>query len=168
MTKTGKGGLISFSVFLLVTLAGLFLPLHGPASADTTTGPGSEVVILSDSKGAIKRHSFEVEVVDTPKSRAKGLMYRQYLAPEHGMLFVFDQVRDQSFWMQNTYIPLDMIFIKENGEIRHIHHHAKPHDETHIHSRGPVKAVLEINAGISRELGIRPGDKVRHKVFELQ
>jgi uncharacterized membrane protein (UPF0127 family) len=107
-------------------------------------------------------HAFTVEVVDTPEGRQRGLMYRTSLAPDAGMLFDFQTSEDVSFWMMNTYIPLDMIFIRDDGTIANIHVNAVPHDPTGIPSEGPVRFVLEIPGGRSVELGIKAGDKVEH------
>ena len=105
---------------------------------------------------------FNVEVVDTPESRAQGLMFRTSLAPDAGMLFDFKESRQVSFWMQNTMIPLDMLFIRHDGTIANIHVNAKPLDPTSIPSDGPVEFVLEIAGGRSVELGIKAGDTVLH------
>jgi hypothetical protein len=107
-------------------------------------------------------HAFTVEVVDTPETRAQGLMYRQELADDAGMLFDFREERPVSFWMRNTFIPLDMLFIEADGTIRNIHANARPHDTTSIPSDGPVQFVLEIPGGRSEELGIAAGDMVEH------
>lgn len=107
-------------------------------------------------------HAFTVEIVDTPETRAKGLMYRQELADDAGMLFDFKEERPVSFWMRNTYIPLDMLFIEADGTVLNIHVNARPHDTTSIPSAGPVQFVLEIPGGRSTELGIEAGDTVSH------
>ncbi|WP_343030729.1 DUF192 domain-containing protein [Devosia marina] len=107
-------------------------------------------------------HAFTVEVVDTPETRAQGLMYRQELADDAGMLFDFREERPVSFWMRNTFIPLDMLFIEADGTILNIHANARPHDTTSIPSDGPVQFVLEIPGGRSEELGIAAGDVVEH------
>lgn len=107
-------------------------------------------------------HAFTVEVVDTPETRAQGLMYRQELADDAGMLFDFREERPVSFWMRNTFIPLDMLFIEADGTILNIHANARPHDTTSIPSDGPVQFVLEIPGGRSEELGIAAGDMVEH------
>ena len=107
-------------------------------------------------------HAFTVEVVDTPETRAQGLMYRQELADDAGMLFDFQEERPVSFWMRNTFIPLDMLFIKADGTNLNIHVNARPHDTTSIPSEGPVQFVLEIPGGRSDELGIAAGDTVEH------
>jgi uncharacterized membrane protein (UPF0127 family) len=107
-------------------------------------------------------HPFTVEVVDTPETRAKGLMYREALAPDAGMLFDFKETRPVSFWMSNTLIPLDMIFITAEGMVANIHANARPRDLTSIPSDGPVMFVLEIPGGRAKELGLAAGDRVVH------
>ncbi|SMQ63419.1 hypothetical protein SAMN06295905_0812 [Devosia lucknowensis] len=113
-------------------------------------------------QSATGNHEFTVELVDTPESRAQGLMYRQELADDAGMLFDFKEERPVSFWMRNTYIPLDMIFIEADGTVLNVHVNARPHDTTSIPSAGPVQFVLEIPGGRSVELGIEAGDQVSH------
>lgn len=110
--------------------------------------------------------NFTVEIADTDAERAKGLMFRQDLAPDAGMLFDFGQERETSFWMQNTYIPLDMVFIAADGEVKNIHVNARPMDTTAIPSDGPVRFVLEIAGGRSREIGLAPGDRLEHDRVE--
>jgi len=105
-------------------------------------------------------HQFEVEVAATPESRSQGLMYRTELADDAGMLFVFERPAEVGFWMRNTFIPLDMIFIDRRGRIVRIHPMAEPHDETLISSGQPVTHVLEINGGLAAELGIEPGQRM--------
>ena len=107
-------------------------------------------------------HAFNVEVVDTPESRAKGLMFREELADDAGMLFDFKQEREVSFWMSNTLIPLDMIFVGADGVVKTIHVNARPQDLTSIPSQVPVQFVLEIPGGRTEELGIKPGDTMEH------
>lgn len=118
----------------------------------------SRLVINTDSGS----HTFSVEVVDTPETRAKGLMYRQDLADDAGMLFDFKEEREVSFWMMNTFIPLDMIFIGADGVVETVHVNARPHDPTSIPSQVPVQFVLEIPGGRSAEIGLQPGDTVEH------
>ena len=107
-------------------------------------------------------HVFTVEVVDTPETRAQGLMYRQELADDAGMLFDFEAERPVSFWMQNTFIPLDMIFIGADGVVKNVHVNARPHDPTSIPSEGPVRFVLEIPGGRSQAIDLKAGDRVEH------
>ncbi|GHA10205.1 hypothetical protein GCM10007989_00390 [Devosia pacifica] len=106
--------------------------------------------------------TFNVEVVDTPESRAQGLMYRENLADDAGMLFDFKGEQRVSFWMMNTLIPLDMIFIGADGVVRNVHVNARPQDPTSIPSDGPVQFVLEIPGGRSEEIGLEAGDTVEH------
>lgn len=107
-------------------------------------------------------YEFSVEVVDTPESRAKGLMYVTELADDAGMLFDFKEERPVSFWMRNTFIPLDMIFVGTDGVVRNVHANARPHDPTGIPSDGPVQFVLEIPGGRAAEIGLQAGDTMEH------
>ncbi len=111
-----------------------------------------------------KTHAFRVEVVDTPDRRAIGMMFRKTIKKNFGMLFIFDDTeeRPHAFWMKNTLIPLDIVFIHKDGKINHIHPEAQPHDLTLIPSQGPVHSVLEIKGGRAARLGIKPGDTVHH------
>ncbi len=137
----------------MAALVVVTLPLAACTSADET-----QLSIQS----ATGEHTFTVEVVDTTETRAQGLMYRQELADDAGMLFDFKQERPVSFWMRNTFIPLDMLFIEADGTVLNIHVNARPHDTTSIPSAGPVQFVLEIPGGRSVELGIEAGDQVTH------
>ena len=110
-------------------------------------------------------HSFSVEVVDNDADRAKGLMFRKSLPEGTGMLFDFKTEQDVAFWMKNTYIPLDMIFIRADGRILRIAENAEPMSTRQIPSGGPVLAVLEVIAGTARKLGIAAGDRVAHPIF---
>lgn len=108
-----------------------------------------------------REHRFTVEVASTSEQQAMGLMFRTKLAPDRGMIFPFDPPRDASFWMRNTLIPLDMIFIRADGSIANIAENTVPYSEEPVLSDGPVAGVLEIPGGRSIELGIKPGDKVK-------
>ena len=130
------------------------LALAAPALADE-----SRLVL----HGASGDHQFHVDVVDTPESRAQGLMFVTELADDAGMLFDFKEERPVSFWMMNTFIPLDMIFVGADGVIKTIHVNARPHDTTSIPSQVPVQFVLEIPGGVSEKLGIKPGDTMEHE-----
>ncbi len=111
---------------------------------------------------------FHIELAVTDTQQEKGLMERSSMPDDAGMLFVFDDVAKRAFWMKDTLIPLDLLFIAEDGTVTHIHHMAKPLDLTRITSEGPVKSVLEINGGLSDVLGISEGDKIIHPVFRNQ
>lgn len=105
---------------------------------------------------------FRVEVADTPEERSQGLMHRESLASSAGMLFVYDRPQRVSFWMQNTLIPLDMIFMDTTGTVTRIHENAVPQDRTSIPGGDDVQFVLEINGGMSGLLGITEGSEMRH------
>jgi len=108
-------------------------------------------------------YKFEVEIVTTPEGRERGLMFRKALGPNAGMLFIYPSEKPVSFWMKNTLIPLDMLFLKTDGSIAHIAHDAVPMDETPIDSGAPVKAVLEVKGGTAEALGIKEGDRVEYR-----
>jgi uncharacterized protein len=119
-----------------------------------------------DIRGPGGTHSFQVEVMRNDEQRAKGLMFRQYLPEDRGMLFDFDREQLVTMWMRNTFIPLDMVFIKADGTVHHIHERARPQDETTISSQGNVRFVLEINGGQASKLGLKAGDKVIHGLIK--
>ena len=108
---------------------------------------------------------FEVELAITPAQQSQGLMYRRDMAPKAGMLFVYNRPQPLSFWMKNTFIPLDMIFIAADGRILNIRQRTVPHSLAPVRSKGDALAVLELNGGTTSRLGIKPGDRVRHDVF---
>ncbi|KQP05394.1 DUF192 domain-containing protein [Methylobacterium sp. Leaf93] len=115
------------------------------------------------SKGT--RHSFSVEVMRDDESRSRGLMFRRSMPPEHGMLFDFRKVERVAMWMKNTYLPLDMLFIRPDGSIARIATNTEPLSTKVIPSGEPVLAVLELNAGTTAKLGIKAGDRVEHAMF---
>jgi uncharacterized membrane protein (UPF0127 family) len=104
---------------------------------------------------------FEVEVADTATERSVGLMHRDHLAARSGMLFIYPSLQAASFWMRNTQISLDMLFVDHRGIVRHIHHRAEPLDETFIFGGDSVLAVLEINGGLANDRGITVGSQVQ-------
>ena len=110
-------------------------------------------------------HTFTVEMALTPEEQAKGLMFRRELPEGEGMLFDFHHEQPASFWMKNTYVSLDMIFIRGDGTILKIAENTVPLSEALVQSGGPVRAVLEVVAGTARKLGIAPGDRVAHPIF---
>ena len=105
-------------------------------------------------------HRFTVEIARTAQEQATGLMNRASLAPDRGMVFPFEPPRDASFWMKNTLIPLDMIFVRADGSIANIEANTVPLSLDPMSSAGPVRAVLEIAGGRAAELGIKAGDTV--------
>ncbi|WP_260004016.1 DUF192 domain-containing protein [Leisingera caerulea] len=118
-----------------------------------------------DLRGAWGQAAFEVEIADSEAERAQGLMFREELPSGAGMLFVYDQPQPAAFWMKNTLIPLDIIFLDELGRVTSVHENAVPGDLTPIPGGDRVFAVLEINGGLARRYGISAGTQMRHQIF---
>ncbi len=151
---------------LVLALFALFA-LPALAAEDETALPPvdfgpAEPLRIDTHNGAV---DLKVQIADTDEERARGLMYRQALADDEGMLFDFKSPQKVSFWMKNTLIPLDMIFIAADGHIASIARNARPRSLRHIPSGVPVLAVLEIGGGRARKLGIERGDMVHHALF---
>lgn len=119
------------------------------------------VIVTKDGK----RHDFNVEMALTEAQQTVGLMFRKTVAPDGGMLFVWDSPRDSTMWMRNTVSALDMVFINTDGTIRRVAENTVPESLAIIESRGPVKATLELAAGTAKRLDIRAGDKVEQRIF---
>lgn len=136
-------------------------PAHNnvQAPAARVSPAGMDVVTLSVESGG-RRHDFNVEMARTAAQQEHGLMERRALAPDAGMLFPFDPPQPASFWMRDTFIPLDMIFIRPDGTIARVAANAVPLSETPIVVAEPITAVLELRGGRAAELGIRAGDRV--------
>jgi len=122
-----------------------------------------DAVILEGAWGSAR---FTVEIADDPGERARGLMNREALPSSAGMLFIYPEPQALSFWMRNTLIELDMLFIDATGTVRHIHHRAQPLDETPIFGGTALTHVLEINGGLSEQMGITEGTVLRHPSFD--
>ena len=112
---------------------------------------------LLEFRGTCGRACFAVRIADTPNTRAQGLMHIDHMPNDQGMLFVYQEPMSVSFWMKNTKIPLDMIFLSTKGRVDHIHSNAKPFDHTIIHGGSDIQYVVEINGGISEKLGLSIG-----------
>jgi len=110
--------------------------------------------------------AIDVEVAETEDQRALGLMYRTSLGDKRGMFFPYPKAEELTMWMRNTYIPLDMVFIRADGTVHRIERRTEPLSERIIASGGPVTAVLELAGGAAERLGVAPGDTVRHKHFK--
>ncbi len=121
-----------------------------------------------DLRGPWGQVRFSVEVVDTPETRAQGLMHRPSMPKRSGMLFIYEMPQRVAFWMKNTLIPLDMIFVGADGVVSHIHKNALPGDLTPIPGGDKVLVVLEVNAGIVESYGISVGSEMRHEVFSKE
>jgi uncharacterized membrane protein (UPF0127 family) len=130
-------------------------PADAPAG-QAQTGLRQMLLTIASANGV---HRFTVDVAATPEQQETGLMFVKHLAPDRGMIFPYDPPQEVAFWMHNTLIPLDMVFIRADGTIARIAN-AKALDETPVPSGEPVAAVLEIAGGRAAQLGIAPGDKV--------
>ncbi|UWQ76615.1 DUF192 domain-containing protein [Leisingera sp. M658] len=121
----------------------------------------------ADLRGDWGQAGFTVEIAATEAERAQGLMFREDLPRGAGMLFVYDSPQPAAFWMKNTLIPLDIIFLNEHGLVTSVHENAVPGDLTPIPGGDAVFAVLEINGGLARKYGIAAGSQMRHEIFSL-
>lgn len=124
-------------------------------------GAPEALKIVSDTS----THDFSVEIADTAEKQTRGLMYRDVIDPDKGMLFEYAEQGVLSIWMKNTAVPLDIIFIRKNGKILKIEHSATPYSLRSISSEATVAGVLELAGGRALELGIMPGDEVKHPFF---
>ena len=141
----------------------LLVPLTRGADAQAPglVFPKSELWIVSGDK----RHHFTIEFADNDERRMTGLMFRPRMAADAGMLFDFKRDAPVSMWMKNTLVSLDMVFIDADGTIKTIAERTVPHSLATVSSNVPVRATLELAAGVTEKLNIRVGDKVRHKLF---
>ena len=124
--------------------------------------PRLETVEIVTMRG---RPRFQVEIAATRAEQERGLMFRKSLEPDRGMLFTYAKPQRVAYWMKNTLIPLDILYIAPNGRILSIARNARPHDETPLASGGLVLGVLELAGGRAAQLGILPGDRVLHRIF---
>lgn len=159
----GRGrGLLRRTALLLGALASCLLAqLLGPALVEVAAAPENPTgqVTLETATG---RHTFSVEIADDVASRALGLMYREELAPDAGMLFLHERPMLLAFWMRDTSIPLDIIFISEEGRVLNIIERAKPFSTDPLPSQGPALAALEVLGGTAERIGLKPGDRVHY------
>jgi len=144
----------------------LIFALFTPSLAFAQDRPdfAMDTLVIETGKGA--RHEFEIELAVTPEERAYGLMFLKDMAANRGMLFDYGQRQRISMWMKDTFVPLDMLFIKENGEISRVVERTTPRSLKAIHSHARVRAVLEIRGGTAERLSIAEGDRVVHEIFE--
>lgn len=157
-----------FSITALVLLA-LSAPLHAqwrnasePAPLDLSSYPKAELQV--DSRG--QKHRFDVWIADTPERQRQGLMWVRDLPSNQGMLFINDRARLSSFWMKNTYIPLDMLFVDARGKIVAIFENVPPLTLDPVGPDVPVKAILELRGGEAAKRSIQIGDQLRHPAFD--
>jgi uncharacterized membrane protein (UPF0127 family) len=146
----------------MLVMAGLVVALAATVARAELQGFERDELTIESRAGT---HHFSVEVAVTPQQRGQGLMFRERLPAESGMLFVYPAEQMISMWMKNTLIPLDMLFIAEDGRIIHIAERAIPGSTATISSGQPARAVLELNGGTAARLDIAPGDRVLHETF---
>jgi len=150
---------------LATALCLLVLAACGPRHETGTPQPRLAVEPLSIETAGGKTIELQVEIADTEPKRQAGLMFRPPVPKGEGMLFIFDQPAERSFWMKNTPEPLDILYISAGGRIISIARKTKPWSEEPIPSHGPALGALEIAGGRSAELGVAEGDRVRHRIF---
>lgn len=148
---------LTLVLFALLAL----MPAAGSSAQDAPLSKIEPLTIATEDDAVM----FTVEIADTEELRARGLMFRQRLPEDRGMLFDFQEPRPVSMWMKNTYIPLDMLFIRKDGTIAYIAENTVPQSLEAVGISEPVLAVLELAAGVTRKHGIRAGDKVYHRLF---
>jgi len=154
-----------FLVLFIMTPLLALTACEGEALSSESKEAAQGVNLLQIQTQSGKLYDFDAELALTPQQQAKGLMNRTSMPENKGMLFYMGNEAERGFWMKNTLISLDIIFIKSDGTIHHIHHKAIPHDLTRIPSNGPVAGAFEINGGVAKRLGIKAGDKVIHPFF---
>lgn len=160
---TGRFPLARRGFLACLRLLALCALLAAGAAADAASISFEESLLTIDA--AEDQFEFQVELAVSPAQRSQGLMFRESLDEDRGMLFDFGRPQRASMWMRNTYVALDMLFIDADGRITQIAANTQPLSDAVIASREPVRAVLELKGGISAKLGIEPGDKVIHPLF---
>ncbi len=148
--------------FLIALLLGLVLTLPTLSIAEEISFETTPLSIITSDGN---RHDFTVEIAATQAQRARGLMFREELAADQGMLFDYQRDLQASMWMKNTLIPLDMLFIDRNGIIKNLRERTVPHSLEPVQAKSRVRGVLELAGGTVSRLGIRPGDRVLHPIF---
>ena len=145
----------------LIALVGCLFVLESRHAVSDTIFPQSEILIVSKSG----EHKFVVDVATTMAQRQVGLMYRKKMARNRGMMFDFGEEQLIAMWMKNTLIPLDMLFVDKTGRILQIERATTPLSLETIAGRRPAMSVIELNAGLTAELGISEGDQIMHNIF---
>ena len=152
------GGLGRRAVVAALLMGALFAGETAPVLAAVRL----EVLEIVTAKGRVR---FQVEIAASHAEQERGLMFRKALAADRGMLFTYARPQPVAYWMKNTLIPLDIIFIAPDGRVLSIARNAQPHSETPIASGGRVLGVLELSGGRAAQLGLLPGDRVLHRIF---
>lgn len=154
-----RAAMVPFALLLL-----LFLP--GAAAAQTQPSVTFDKTDIAIETAAGDHHVFEVELAVRREQFGQGLMFRREMAEDAGMLFILPRPQTLNMWMKNTYLPLDMLFLNNAGEIVKIAERTVPLSTDRIPSGRPVKGVLEVNAGTAERLGLAVGDRVLHPAFQ--
>jgi uncharacterized membrane protein (UPF0127 family) len=152
--RAGARWAVPFAMSLALVASGL----AGPAEAIRR-----ETLKLHTARG---EHVINVEITETPEEKALGLMFRTSLADNAGMLFFYETPQEVTMWMRNTYIPLDMVFIRSDGIVHRIEAWTQPFSETIVSSGANVSACLELAGGAAERMGLKPGDRVEHPLFK--
>ncbi len=151
------------AAMLLVSATAIYTNLTSKFTEAVAKSPdGLETLTIVTASGP---HPFQVEVMRTDEERGRGLMERRFMPADRGMLFDFHREEPVAMWMKNTYIPLDMVFIRKDGTVQRIAERTEPLSERTIESGAPVLGVLELNGGAASQIGLKPGDKVQHPLF---
>jgi len=153
--------IFGFKIAAVLVVSQLLFPL--PLNAQQDVGFAEDVLQIKSASGDI--FEFNIELAESPEQKSRGLMYRREMGADEGMLFLYRRDQVVTMWMANTFLPLDMLFIERDGTIARIQANTLPQSREVISSRKRVRAVLELNAGTARKLGIAPGDKVLYERF---
>jgi uncharacterized protein len=159
----GSEGSSGCAPVLRAFVLALAILVFGVVTSSRSRSADFSSLVIATASGV---HTFQVEIAADEASREKGLMYRRYMPANRGMLFEFEGEAPVAFWMKNTYIPLDIIFIGRDGAVKRIAANAEPLSEAVIPSGSPAIAVLELNGGVAASIGLSVGDKVRHPFFK--
>lgn len=157
----GRAALVAALLLLGTVFVHMALPITGPQAVAQKSMQRDTLKLIT----ATGAHAFEIEVAETDEQKARGLMFRRTLEPNTGMLFPYSPPQEITMWMKNTYISLDMVFIKADGSVLRVATGTEPFSEKVIASEGDAVAVLEVIAGTAARIGIKPGDKVEHRLF---
>jgi uncharacterized protein len=159
------GVALAFGMVVYSAMGSGLSPFVSPAMAQSATAPRIEsVTLVTESTSTF----VTAEIADTDETRARGLMFRHRLPDGHGMLFDFVKPRPVSMWMKDTYMPLDMFFVRADGTIAAIAENTVPKSLDTISVQEPVKAVLELAGGAARKYGIKVNDRVVHRLFDAK
>lgn len=160
---TLRDGRAARCAVLFCLFAAALAVMMGTASAQAEMKMRRDTLILHTASGA---HRINIEIAESEREKSYGLMFRRSLGDDEGMLFPYPTAHEITMWMRNTFIPLDMIFIRADGIVHRIETDTEPHSERIIASEGDVAGVLEMKAGSARRLGLKAGDRVEYAHFK--